>query len=114
MKKSLMLAVLGVLCITSSHAQAQGINGCYMYEKDDFRGAQFTLGPNSSVADFSTRRGWNDEISSAWVTRNCGLWLYEHSRFRGAGVYVTLKMHRLKNINDGFNDKTSSAKCICS
>lgn len=111
-KISAVLALLGILCATSANAQ-QGMNGCFLYEKDDFRGAEFRLGPNASMADFGTRRGWNDEISSAWNTPNCTLWLYEHSQFRGAGVFIQVKMYNLKRINGGFNDKTSSARCIC-
>lgn len=112
-KKAIAVAVLSVLSVTAVQAQPRGMNGCYMYEKDEFRGAQFTMGPNSSVFDFDARRGWNDEISSAWVTPNCALTLYEHSQFRGGGVFITFSMYDLKKINGGFNDKTSSAKCEC-
>ena len=68
----------------------------------------FIWGPNSSMEDFGSRRGWNDEISSAWATSNCSIMLYEDSRFpRRRCGWSTLKMTQLKNINGGFNDKTS-------
>ena len=73
-------------------------------------------GASSQIPDFNYRRGWNDEASSARVIGNCTLMIYEHNNFRGAGVYVSpgLGFARLGNVNGGFNDKASSAKCTCS
>ena len=113
-KKSVLLAMLGVLCATSAHAQPRGFNGCYMYEKDDFRGAQFTMDANTTIEDLGARRGWNDEVSSAWVTPNCSLTLFKHSSFRGQGVVVTQSLYNFRNIKGSLNDEISSAQCVCS
>lgn len=105
-------ALLIALCAPA--VAAPGNIGCYLYKDTNYRGDEWALwGGNVSISNLKQKRGWDDEVSSARVIGNCQLTLFEDRNFRGAGVFINTEMANLKIINSGFNDETSSVKCIC-
>ena len=110
LRKTAAVLLIGLLSASSANA-ANWADQCFLFTKDDYRGATFTMSANTSVADFGTRKGWNDEISSVDVDGSCTLTVYWNSLFRGA---LWMVGNNIMAPELGmFNDEVSSAKCEC-
>lgn len=108
-KKTATVLLIATLSVTSAHAG--WADQCFLFTKDDYRGATFTMSENTAVADFGARKGWNDEISSVDVDGTCTLSVYYDSHFRGA-MWMIGNNKKAPELGM-FNDEISSAKCEC-
>lgn len=97
---------------------------CTLFEHRDMQGARLRLPANERV---SFARGdvgssawrelpsWNDVVSSARVDAGCRLRVWEHMLGQGASKEWSggSKGLLVKYVGDAWNDRVSSATCLC-
>lgn len=88
-------------------AAGVGSAGCTLYEHANYAGVTYRLRPNSAV---NALHGFNDRASSARVAGSCTLELYEHDDYRGER---RLLRQDTPEFGSAWNDRVSSAKCLC-
>lgn len=86
---------------------ASSASGCALYEHDQFAGVVHRLKPGAMA---TTLHAFNDKTSSARVGPSCTLELFEHDDFRGERRILRQDTAAL---GASWNDRVSSAKCLC-
>ncbi len=107
MRKSLLLiGVALVSCVFAASAQAQPRGRIVLFDDINFGGEQRVV--DGEVRDFRAI-GFNDRVSSIQI--NSGSWEFcEDADFRGG--CITLSRDDRNLVNDGFNDRISSARPV--
>ena len=128
MKQKLWL-MLGCLFVAGHGSASQTVGPppkgvCVLFEHRDMQGARMRLPhgdrvsfASGDVGDSSWResRTWNDVASSATVDAGCTLRVWEHIKARGESKEWRAGDQRLlvKYMGDKWNDRISSATCLC-
>lgn len=93
------------VCVAWDHAN---FGGAYLYFRGNVTLDQYDT--SQADADWVERSGWNDRISSIWLAPGCRIIVWEHTIGRGSH---TSFRSSTPYVGDRWNDRISSASCIC-
>ena len=126
--KHVFLIALGLLAVGNSVAELtvgpRPTGQCMLWEHRDMQGARMRLPHGDRVSFARADLGstawresptWNDVASSAKVDARCHLRVWEHMQGGGASKewHGGSKGLLIKYMGDTWNDRASSASCLC-
>ena len=127
--KSLWWGAVSVLATSSAVTADQRVGTyrhayCVLWEHRDLQGASLRM-PNGDSVSFananpgstawSERPEWNDRVSSMTIDRGCRLDVWEHMEGKGASKTWRggTRGWMVRYVGGNWNDRISSAMCVC-